>query len=556
MEYLKINSPRVKTWYDRLCKMKSLLDSNNNLSLSEITKKVKGSSQMYSILNSEGIIKKVNKGFIWNEKIPPTKTLTRALCNLHLKKIKEYNLRKLKEIDISQVKINKRTNSSSKVLRKIELSVWQNKLKERREKCGAKASVIAKQLGVSSPTYYRWERCAKVMPSEKMNIAETIIAKMENILETDTTLRGRPPKKEVPQNKKKPQLPIKRYELDLGDEKIYVHKKIYNHIEGIRTELNDMTNNNDRKAIILREKNEKIELLELTLYESLEYNKNLLSSKAILQEEKNQKIELLQLTLNECLASNKNLLKKLEEANSISHPNFCPFDKEINANTYFKDIIKDKFNEEPIPEPSYDIPSMNDKNNEEPIPEPSYEPPNISMEDYMSGANVEEKNDKKGSLLEDIYVLVYKSFIEKNCIDVKKLPREIVSKIRIIERYVSAYNKNPKNVSVSTITRWDIKICNTLADWKEQDCLTSEKCAEDSKSLRECSEIYGKPLSDLPQFKDKENITIEDIKQVFANPSKDKEVEEVSTLKEEEKIKNNKRFEFNILWGVFKITLN
>ena len=226
MEYLKINSPTVKNWYDRLCKIKSLLDSNNNLSLSEITKKLKGSTQMYSILNSEGIIKKVNKGFIWNEKIPPTKTLTRALCNLHKKKIKEYNLRKLKEIDISQVKINKRANSSSKVLRNIALSVWQNKLKERRVKCNVTAPYIANLIGVSSPTYYRWERCARVMTSEKIKMVESILSKLENNLETDTILRGRPPKKEVPQNKKKPQLPIKRYELDLGDEKIYVHKKI------------------------------------------------------------------------------------------------------------------------------------------------------------------------------------------------------------------------------------------------------------------------------------------------------------------------------------------
>lgn len=106
----------VESHYERLEKIKNLVDNQGGHTLQSLFKICKGSSGTYTILVENKILISTDDGLIWNTKIPLTRTLAESIRNktrlYHVDAKQRYYAKKTSTIT-TKVKSGPRKNKST-----------------------------------------------------------------------------------------------------------------------------------------------------------------------------------------------------------------------------------------------------------------------------------------------------------------------------------------------------------------------------------------------------------------------------------------------------------
>lgn len=139
-----------------------------------------------------------------------------------------------------------------------------------------------------------------------------------------------------------------------------------------------------------------------------------------------------------------------------------------------------------------------------------------------------------------IYQYQYLDVLNKHNLNKTDLPASIGKKIRTTSMFEGKYNKNPTEKRKASIIDLDIEICDLIKKYIVDGKPKSNRISDKSTT----EELFGEPLEDV------ENPTKE-IKNILKAAKKAKNLKELN--KEKSFLLT---IEFNVLWGLFKLTIN
>lgn len=114
---LQTSEAVIQRNYERMTKIKQLLDNKSNYCLDNLYREVKGNSYLYIVLRDNKILISTTDGLIWNNKIPVSMKLARTITEDVKKRssipTKKYRAKLAKEANKSTIK-----SSTTKVVNK------------------------------------------------------------------------------------------------------------------------------------------------------------------------------------------------------------------------------------------------------------------------------------------------------------------------------------------------------------------------------------------------------------------------------------------------------